>query len=126
MHQRPNPTLQEIRAKLKKHKKKMPKRPHAPQEEMPISQSAPPVQSQGEPAQTRPAPPAQPSARLRPKLKTFRPPGPLSPQTSHQPASAVENLEAITKETVAASSGGTSSDLLKFIPTSNFRPPKQT
>ncbi|XP_016194867.1 uncharacterized protein LOC107635819 [Arachis ipaensis] len=43
MHQRPNPTLEEIRAKLKKHKKKMPKRPHAPQEEMPISQSAPTV-----------------------------------------------------------------------------------
>ncbi|XP_072086974.1 uncharacterized protein [Arachis hypogaea] len=43
MHQRPNPTLEEIRAKIKKHKKKMPKRPHAPQEEIPITQSAPPV-----------------------------------------------------------------------------------
>ncbi|RYQ82538.1 hypothetical protein Ahy_B10g101127 [Arachis hypogaea] len=137
MHQRPNPTLEEIRAKIKKHKKKMPKRPHAPQEEIPITQSAPPVQSQGEPTtpgqptpsppgQSSPAPPAQPSARFRPKLKTFRPPGSLNPQIGHQPAATPENLEAISKETVAASSGETSSDLLKFIPTPNFRPLKQT
>ncbi|RYR73436.1 hypothetical protein Ahy_A02g007784 isoform C [Arachis hypogaea] len=36
--------------KIKKHKKKPPKRPHASQEEILITQSAPPVPSQGEPA----------------------------------------------------------------------------
>ncbi|XP_057741528.1 uncharacterized protein LOC130960214 [Arachis stenosperma] len=95
MHQRPNHTLEEIRAKIKKHKKKPPKRPHASQEEISITQSAPPV-SQGEPAtpgqltssqpgQPTQAPPTQPSSAT-PAQPTQAPPTQPTPAQPAQPS----------------------------------------
>ncbi|MED6129664.1 hypothetical protein PIB30_110162 [Stylosanthes scabra] len=168
---KPEPSLDDILDKARRQKKKMPKKPNVPQDprdEIPVSQSAPPVMQEdghgnaahtkARPTFTIPVPPPMPKAlqKLRPKQKIFRPPTPFQdiqfnihpaqprypptqpPQNQsttihpgpvpnqpppNRPSSS--NLNAISPETIVATLGSTAKRLYQFMPTPNFRPPKQ-
>ncbi|MED6159205.1 hypothetical protein PIB30_040142 [Stylosanthes scabra] len=150
----PKPTIEDVIVRARKQNKKMPKRAHVPAtqaEEILVSQSAPPTDSergsQPHMAQkfTIPVPPPQ---------KIFRPPAPFgdvhfsvhptqpappqpaptpqqqAPPPNHQhPNNAASsgttssNPNALSQETIAAARGTTSERILEFMPTPKFRPP---
>ncbi|MED6109534.1 hypothetical protein PIB30_034659 [Stylosanthes scabra] len=109
----PEPRIDEIIARARRQRKKMPKKPHVPadsREEIPLSQSAPPTvgtvpegssQAQSAPTFVIPVPPPLPKTlrSFRPKQRIFRPPAPLSDvlfsaRPAQQPSAPTQNPPA--------------------------------